>query len=379
MSSTTQPRGARRGSQDHASSTTSLALLAADVVEHLPGAVLVVGIDGGVLFVNPSAERLLGRVEEGDAILTRLSANDDLRAAVGAALASQSGTPLAEVPVRSPDLGDVPVELRATPLRDDRGAVYAMLFLLENTAAARRRELEIHRLENLAALGRFASAVAHEIRNPLAGIGAGVQFLEKFSAQSGEEREMIRMILAEVNRLDRIVEDIFHAGRPLRINREAVDIRGPVERAVALVADLAAERGVTVARDLDASLPEILIDAERVEQVLINLVKNAVESSPRGTEIVVRTRLAVATAHEALFPRGAPPCLAIEIADHGVGIAKDKLAQIFEPFFTSRAGGTGLGLYISHMIVSAHGGSIRVESEPGRGSVFTVLLPFARE
>jgi signal transduction histidine kinase len=385
MPSSTEPRREPRAPDpragkgaSHASGSTSLAFLAGDVVEHLPSAVLVAGADGRVLFANPAAHRLLGPFDEGEPILDQIAGSDELREAIGSALASQSGAPLAEIAVESPELGQVPVEMRATPLRDERGAVYAILFLLENVAAARRRAGEIRRLENLASLGRFASAVAHEIRNPLTGIGAGVQYLMKFTATNPEEIEMGKLILGEIDRLNRIVEDIFHAGRPLRISRRPLDIRGPIERAVALVGDLAARQRVTLEMSLDASLPEITVDGERIEQVVINLLRNAVQCSPPEGRVVVRTRLAVASPRDRLVPVDGPPHLAIEVVDQGAGIASEKLQQIFEPFFTSRVGGTGLGLYVSHMIVDAHGGSIRVESEVGLGSTFTVLLPFAR-
>ena len=277
------------------SGSTSLAFLAGDVVEHLPSAVLVAGADGRVLFANPAAHRLLGPVDEGEPLLEQIMGSDELLEAIGSALASQSGAPLAEIAVHSPELGQVPVEMRATPLRDERGAVYAILFLLENVAAARRRAGEIRRLENLASLGRFASAVAHEIRNPLTGIGAGVQYLMKFTATNPEEIEMGKLILGEIERLNRIVEDIFHAGRPMRISRRPLDIRGPIERAVALVGDLAARQRVTVETSLDASLPEISVDGERIEQVVINLLRNAVECSHSEGRVVVSTRLAVAS------------------------------------------------------------------------------------
>lgn len=353
--------------------------LAVDIVEHLPSAILVVGTDGRTLYANAAANALVGPLDPGEAILPRLAPNDDLRECVGAALLAHTGAPVTELGLRGAGGETIPVEVRTLPLRGETESADALLFLVENVSAARRRENEIRRLERLAALGRFASSIAHEIRNPLAGIGAGVQYLQKFASLGNDEQNTVRLVLDEVKRLDRIVEDIFLAGRPLRLRIEPTDILGPIERAITLAADFASGLRVEVAVEHDTSLPEIPVDAERIEQVILNLLKNAVQASPPGARVVVRTRLAIESAHERLVPGGGGPVLAVEIVDAGVGIATDQINRIFEPFYSLRHGGTGLGLYVSHLIAEAHGGAIQATSEPGKGSLFALLLPYDRE
>lgn len=369
----------RPGPAPELAGDTELARLSLDVLENLHGAVLVCGIDGEVLHANRASRDLLGKLQRGSALLDGLSDNDELRAALGSALVSQSGAAFKELTVKSAAWGDVAVELRTTPLLRADGRAYALLFQLDNVSAARRRDAEIRRLERLAALGRFTSTVAHEVRNPLAGIGAGVQYLAKTASHGPEERETIAMILEEIKRLDRIVGDIFHAGRPPQINLQMTDIHQPIERAVGLARELASQRGVQITLHADPSLPAIEIDGERIEQVMLNLLKNAAEASEAGGTVAVRTSLAAGTPLDGLLPSGAHPNLSIEVSDRGSGMSREQLSQVFEPFYSARSGGTGLGLYVTQMIINAHSGKIHVESVPGEGSTFQVLLPYKRE
>jgi signal transduction histidine kinase len=214
--------------------------------------------------------------------------------------------------------------------------------------------------------------VAHEVRNPLTGIAAGVQWLARALANDAPQRENLDFILSEIKRLDRIVQDLFDITHPRGLQMRTAPLEETISRALHSLEALLRERDITVRLDVAPSTPAVPFDADQMQQVFINLIKNAAEASPAGAGI----RVHVATAHGR--GRGSKPGrvngVVARVEDQGSGISPDHLKTVFEPFFTTRQGGTGLGLYICHDIVRRHGGSLTVQSEPG-GSIFTVDLP----
>ena len=256
----------------------------------------------------------------------------------------------------------------------DEGVVQGAIGEFADQSAIKRMEAQIRHLDKLAALGRFTSSIAHEIRNPLAGITAGIQDLGK--RMDGTNREHIDFILAEVDRMNRIIEDLFRVGRPLQLQLAEADMASILDRSVRMLEPRFAERQVRCVRRVEPDLPRVAVDADRVEQVLINLIQNAVEASPEAASVEIEMRLG--GAEEPLPAGGEPDSLVITVSDHGDGITEENRDKIFEPFFTTKARGTGLGLYVCHGIVEGHGGSIVVESVGGQGTRFVVHLPLGR-
>jgi signal transduction histidine kinase len=237
----------------------------------------------------------------------------------------------------------------------------------------RRAEEQARRLDRLAALGRFTSSVAHEIRNPLAGIGAGVQYLARALRDDASQRENLEFIHSEIKRLDRIVGDLFDITHPRQLQPRTQPVEDTVRRAEKCLRAVIEQRGLTLELTVGPRVPAVPYDSDQMEQVFINLIKNAAEASSPGSVV----RVAIAAGAPAPGPRGSllAPGALVRIEDHGSGIEPEALKTIFEPFFTTKPGGTGLGLYITHDIVKRHGGSLTVQSEPGRGTTFTVELP----
>jgi PAS domain S-box-containing protein len=260
----------------------------------------------------------------------------------------------------------IPANLSVVPLEEtteDGGGIVATL---SDLRPLRAMEEELRRLDRLAALGRFAAAVAHEIRNPLAAIGAGVDFLG--SSLSEEKQSDVERLRSEVARLNRIVTDLLVPARTQPLETRAVPVAELVDRACQAVEPMAREKGVRV--DLGPSAPSrgftIDVDADRLLQVLLNLVRNAVEASAAGQAVEIGWEL---------DETGSRPLARIWVRDHGAGIAQQHIPHIFEPFYSTKAGGTGLGLYVSHSVVEQHSGKLTVESSPGEGTTFTMNLP----
>lgn len=232
-------------------------------------------------------------------------------------------------------------------------------------ALAIERDQAVTKLEEarqLAALGQFAAAIAHDIRTPLTSISLNVQILRKKLALSDDDREHFDIALEELRRLDKSVAEILEFAKPVKLTPQSVDIADLVETTMRGMASVLSERGVAVRCDANAGHPSVQGDPQRLRQVLISLVDNAADASQPGAEVIVRTTAADSR-------------VAIEVEDRGRGIAAEDLPHIFEPFFTTRPDGTGLGLAICHKVVRAHGGDIRVQSKLGAGSTFTILLP----
>jgi signal transduction histidine kinase len=226
-------------------------------------------------------------------------------------------------------------------------------------------EGEVARREHLSALGNLAASVAHEVRNPLNAISMGLQRLDSEFHPTQDEEDYSRFIglmRGEVRRLNSIVEEFLSLARPLDLKPEPVRIDGLLGE-LALLAKAEAESSkVEIHVATSPGLPKVKADLNYLKQLLLNLILNGIQAMPDGGSLTLEAKAA----------RGK---LLLTVTDAGVGIPPEILPRIFEPYFTTKANGSGLGLAIARRIVEAHGGTIEVKSEVGRGSIFHISLP----
>ena len=228
----------------------------------------------------------------------------------------------------------------------------------------RRLQSELRRRDRLVALGNMAAGIAHEVRNPLSAIKGLARFFMEASPRESEESRMAGIMTQEVLRLDKVVGALLDFARPDALNLSDVPLDEVVERARGMIGPDMEARGVRFEADLPKPPLIVRLDRDRMTQVLLNLFLNAVQAMPDGGMLRVRGR---AEGSELL----------LEVADTGCGIAPERLADIFSPYFTTKASGTGLGLSIVHKIVEAHEGTIEAASTPGEGTVFLLRFPFS--
>lgn len=253
--------------------------------------------------------------------------------------------------------------LTISNLVDEETTVVGYVVTFRDLTEINQLRLVARQSETLAALGRMAAGVAHEIRNPLHAIRASVELMQARLEAGRPAGDYPQIVFQEVGRLDRLIEDILAFSRPPRLERKPMDLSRVVRGALRRVPT---DGVVLVEEVLTEGLPPALIDPDRITQVVVNLVLNAVQAQPGGGTVRVETEMSGAG------------LLAIRIRDEGMGIPDEHLGKLFEPFFTRRAGsmeGTGLGLPICQKLVEAHDGYIEVESKMGRGSCFSVFLP----
>jgi two-component system sensor histidine kinase HydH len=271
-----------------------------------------------------------------------------------------------------------------------------VLLTARDLTRTRRMQQELRRHERLATLGQLSAGVAHEIRNPLAGIGTSAQVLMRRFEPRDDRARFVQVILDEVERLDRIVTSLLQYARPRTPELRPVALHSCLDRVLELSSESIAQAGVQVERLVAPRLPDVYIDPDLVVQVLLNVTRNAVQAMAGGGVLRYEVRRVLRWA----APRGAgrrasdPATRAggpaelrsrrtrlayqqVRVSDTGIGIPRGQMSKLFDPFFSTRPGGTGLGLSISQTIMQEHGGSIEIASREGRGT--TVLLNFPME
>ncbi|WP_447603391.1 ATP-binding protein [Nitrospira sp. Nam80] len=256
---------------------------------------------------------------------------------------------------------------RRIPIQDEQGRTVMYQGFNIDISALDQMQAQLRRAERLATLGQFAAGIAHEIRNPLVGIGSTTALLLDDTAPDDPRRGDLEIIFREIHRLDRIVNQIVDHARPRAIAPSWFSMSDVVHGAFKLLETTLTEKHLVVSCQLSSNLPPIHADPDQIKQVLLNVFQNAIEASREGGAITV-------TASEQA--RGSEAGVGIAVMDQGRGISHEDLSHVFEPFFTlGKRRGTGLGLAICRNIIELHGGDIALASEQGKGTTVSIWLP----
>ncbi|HYW68113.1 MAG TPA: ATP-binding protein, partial [bacterium] len=343
-----------------------------NIIESMTSGLVSLDADGHVVTVNAGARSILGldggsvdAVDVDDVMRVEPVAdrNELDRVLTGAREALETET---RVVGKS---GAVPVALSASSLRDEDGERAGTVLLFRDLREIEELKEAVERERHLAALGRLAAGVAHEVRNPLSSLKGFAQFFRtKFKPGSEEERYSDIMI-EEVERLDRVVQELLDFARPVTPDRKPVASGTIVEEALALVSEDAQFRRVSITKKLGENLPDVLVDSMQIRSALLNVLLNALESMGDGGTLTIET-----SAGESA---DGSPAVTISVTDTGEGMTPEEVDKLFEPFYTTKPTGTGLGLTVVSRVLEQNGGRVSVTSEKGAGTTFSLSLPAA--
>jgi two-component system nitrogen regulation sensor histidine kinase GlnL len=336
----------------------------------LPIPALLINDAGEVSDINPAAESFLNlsaRSLKGQPLLERLSINAPMEEAMARVRANQSPLVVNDVELTTGERAPVHCRLQLAPMQDHTDL---LLLITPLEISDRLGRATAAKTATKSAIG-MAEMLAHEIKNPLAGISGAAQLLAM--NLSPEDRELSDLIVEETRRIVKLLEQVEQFGNLRPPDRRAVNIHDALDRA-RRSAMVGFARGRVIVEDYDPSLPNTFADMDQLMQVFLNLIKNAAEAG--GQTIRLHTFYDLSLRLRRKDGSGNPLALQVEIIDDGPGIAPEIAGNIFEPFVSGRENGTGLGLALVSKIISDHDGWIAVDSAPGR-TVFRVSLPLA--
>jgi len=348
------------------------------VLRSVPNPIIVVDNDNEIITLNAAAQSLFAPSGGGRHDQLALANDARFTSFLSQLRLEPSATKRGEVMLIDPETEEhLEMEVTAADVRGPHGSVVATVTAMQDVG--RLRELERRRLEQvlfdtekLAATGRLAASIAHEINNPLEAVQNSLYLLSRAVPEGAPERSFLDIATRETQRMSRILRQMLGFYRPAT-SMGPTDVNALVHEAETLVAKRLRENGVRIEKDLLPTLPLIRASADQLKQVLLNLFLNAAEAMPSGGRLVVAT----ATGGGEL-DAVSTDVVRIDVRDTGTGISEEAIARIFEPFFSTKLEkGTGLGLWVSHGIVQAHGGTLKVRSRPSQGTTFTITLPIA--
>jgi len=354
---TAKLRQARVQLEDASGALESLQALHENIVDSISSGLITTGLDGRITLVNPAAQRLLER-SAGE--LIGMSVSQLFQDPLPTVNSTQAhGEVRFDPPTKYRKTLRVRVTTLTVPDRGELGYVYAFDDLTE----IRRLEREVRMQDRLAAVGRLAAAIAHEIRNPLTSIAGSVSMLSGVPEMNDEHRRLLDIVTRESQRLNSIITDFLAYSRTKQYHFDKVDLIQLVEDTLTLMDHrMTAEKtGITIGRKFAAHEALVIADGDKLKQVFWNLCENAVRAMKSGGTLTA-----------AIEPLGED--WQVSFTDTGTGMTPQQIEKIFEPFQSNFEGGTGLGLAIVYQIVQAHEGKVWARSKPGQGTTFVLRL-----
>ncbi|MCM3878105.1 MAG: ATP-binding protein [Thermoanaerobaculia bacterium] len=357
-------REARADVERRKAEIARLQSLHSSVLTSMSSGVLTTDLDGRVTYANRAAQELLGAPSL-DLVGRPLLSLGLLGEADWKRIAASGSEILRFENARPSGAIEDYFGISATALRDGSGYTIGRILIFQNLTELKRLEGEIRLKDKLAAVGELAAGIAHEIRNPLASISGSVQVLKNSSSPGSPEERLMEIVVAESQRLSSILEDFLRYVRPKERAAEPVDAPAALDDVLTLLAhgDEASPNHRLV-KDFDPPSVVVQADPGQLRQIFWNVSRNALAAMPRGGTLTVSARLLGGSWN-------------VSFTDEGQGMTASERGRLFTPFAHSFPGGTGLGLAIVYRIVEEHGGTIRVDTSPGRGTTVSISLPLA--
>jgi two-component system nitrogen regulation sensor histidine kinase GlnL len=346
-----------------------------NILASLEDAVIVIDLEGRISFFNQAAETLtdLSASQAAGQPFSILLAHNPWIVALLKNNQPLQSSARCEGDFVTARRRRVPVNLTLSPLQDRTGGILGTTLVLRDLTHRKELEEDLKRSDRLAQLGVLAAGLAHEIKNPLGGIRGSAQLLRRSLAKDDSLLECTDIMVREVDRVNRLIEQLLDLSRPVRLQLAALNIHEVLDEVLFLEAQTIDPENFKIRKYFDPSLPPIWGDREQLTQVFLNLVKNGVEAMNGRGCLTVSTRIET-DFHIREPGKGRANFIWIDIKDEGPGIREEDLSHIFSPFFTTKNNGTGLGLATAYRVIREHGGLIRVDSRAGTGAVFKVSL-----
>ena len=341
------------------------------IVEKAGDAISVVDLEGKVLFWNEGAEKIYGYMKEevlGKNLSQFLYPRDEklkaeeekLMEKLMARMKKGEVIPNVEVKRQTKEGKEIITSMTISPLRDAEGRIMGASRICKDITHLKKAEERLVLAERLSSLGELTAGVAHELRNPLAGIKINTQVLSRKKDLPEMEKKLLNSTQEGIEKIQKIVDDMLHFAKPKAFHFKEEEINEVVDKSLAILQTKLKKGNISSAFEGAQGLPKLRIDIHQIQQVLINLMLNAIQAMEDGGTLSVRTFLEDGGG------------VGIEVRDTGIGIPRAHLKKIFDPFFTTKSEGTGLGLSISLKILENHGATVDVVSEAGKGSAFTI-------
>ncbi len=352
-----------------------------DIFRNLSSGIITVDDGGRITSINKSAQVMLGCTadDKQQEALPVQQIRDLLKAAM------VSGKDVLDHELELPTAnGEMAyVEVNTSQLKNISGGMIGAIADIRDITRRKRMEEIMVRVDKLASLGQLSAGMAHEIRNPLAGIKTSVQVLAE-RAGSEDEKVLISGILSEINRLNKIVSDLLSFSRPSKPRLNAIEAPRILEKVIEMVKEKIRKHHIQVTYQWEEGLPKILADKEQLHQIFLNLTLNGIKSMEKGGTLSLSAHifrdkkgLEGATPRNLDIKAYEKPYIAIRFKDTGHGIAKENLSRVFNPFFSTSPSGTGLGLPIVHTLMEKNSGYIFIDSIVSKGTQVLLLLPIA--
>jgi two-component system sensor histidine kinase HydH len=334
------------------------------VVENMPIGLLAVDTDGRIVSFNQTAEGVLQITAQEVLGKDAKEVLPEPLESLPQELGPDQEVIEKEIECRLEDGRRIPMDVSMSRLAGDDGVSMGHIILFSDLTEIQELKREVERSQRLASLGRLAAGIAHEIRNPLSSIkGFATYFGERYR-DIPEDRKTAEIMVEEVERLNRVIGQLLEFARPLAVKKKPTSLETMIHHSLKMIERDAQAKHIKVQADFSIDVSDIHIDPDRMNQVFLNLYLNAIEAMEDGGTLSVT-----------LNQKEDLKSVRITVSDTGSGIKKEDLVHVFDPYFTTKQSGTGLGLAIVHNIIEAHKGEVRVESETGKGTTVTIILP----
>jgi PAS domain S-box-containing protein len=347
-----------------------------NILASLTSGIVTIDLDGRIVTLNPAAELMTGFFAGevcGHYCTEVFAPTPDLGELLMETLANRIPVLGVTLALRRRNGRVTPVELSAAPLRGGDGKELGVVGVFRDLTRVRQLEDRLRRSDRLAAIGELAAGLAHEIKNPLTSLLTFSRHLTRRFEDPEFRQKFLTVVPRELERINTIVERLLELARPARLTFTPVRLPALLERVLELYGERLDAQGIRVMRDWPRDVPAVWADHEALYRAVVNLVANALDAMSRGGQLTLR--LALTDVDPLTGARTNARPVVIEVEDSGHGIPLGDLDRVFNPFFSTKDGGTGLGLALTQKIVEDHGGSIDVRSAPGEGAVFRIALP----